>query len=193
MILVSECNDLDSKCDNSYDHIPQKGGYGKTVSEDNEHTPHFVPYAKSTICESHPVLNGGCNNNTRLNNTRLNNIKSISQSEQDRLIDEVRESLKEQIEYLYFEENCPDQILGIDAIVSCMTEMFVMPTTKINGIMQSREALIPYIKRVDSCTIREFLDHMRGKAMRNVKSINAYWRTAFINYLREQEFIKLVI
>jgi hypothetical protein len=131
--------------------------------------------------------------NTEPSNTEPNNTKSVSPSEHDRLTDEMRNKFKEQIEYDYFCENCPDSILGIETIIDYMTEMMVMPCTRINGVNQSRQALMPYITKVDSCTIKEFLEHMRDKKMSEVKSINSYWRSSFINFLREQELITLTI
>ncbi len=170
-----------------FSHTPQKGVYA------NSHNPHFAPYANGTICEAHTMPKGGNIRNTEQSNTEQNNTKSVSPSEHDRLTDEIRNNFKEQIEYDFFCDNWPDNVLGIDTIINYMTEMMVMPYTSINGINQSRQALMPYITKVDSCTIREFLEHMRDKNMSEVKSINSYWRSAFINFLREQELIKLTL
>jgi uncharacterized protein YcsI (UPF0317 family) len=54
-------------------------------------------------------------------------------------------------------------------------------------------ALKPYIDQVSSDDVLDFFDHMRGKPMKDVRNISAYWRSAFINYLREQEFIKATL
>lgn len=169
-------------------HTPQKGVY---VNSDNSHTPHFVPNANGNICEPHPMPNGGERRNTDPRNTDLRNIESISLS--DGQIDQIREVLKEQIEYEYFEENYPKDIAGIETIVGFMADMLSSPTTKISGAVQSREALKAYIDRVDSCTLREFLQAIKGKDMSEVKNVNAYWRSSFINYLRAQELLKLQI
>ena len=169
-------------------HTPPKGVY---ANSDNSHTPHFVPNANGNICEPHPMPNGGERRNTDPRNTDLRNIESISLS--DGQIDQIREVLKEQIEYEYFEENCPKDIAGIETIVGFMVDMLSSPSTKISGIVQSREALKAYIDRVDSCTLREFLQAMKGKDMSEVKNVNAYWRSSFINYLRAQELLKLQI
>lgn len=169
-------------------HTPQKGVY---ANSDNSHAPHFVPNANGNICEPHPMPNGGERRNTDPRNTDLRNIESISLS--DGQIDQIREVLKEQIEYEYFEENCPKDIAGIETIVGFMADMLSSPTTKISGVVQSREALKAYIDRVDSCTLREFLQDMKGKDMSEVKNVNAYWRSSFINYLRAQELLKLQI
>jgi len=180
------------------DHTPQKGVYGRNDEKDtqngDDHPPHLAPYAQSTTCSEHHMLNGGCNSNTEPSNTKLNNIRSISPSPViDGRTDAIRYELKKQIEYDYFEDNYPDDILGIDTIVNCAVEIVTTPSTKINGVEQTRETLIPYIDRIDSCTIKEFLEHMRSKKMVGVKNINSYWRSALINFLREQELLKLTM
>lgn len=168
------------------DHIPQNGVCGQIEENNADHTPHLAPYAQSTECSEHPMLNGGDNNNTDLNNTNKNNIKSISQSD-DRRTDEIRKRLQEQIEYDYFLDNYPDDISGIDAVVECMVDMLSRRSTKIKGVAQSRGALERYINKVDSCTIGEFLEHMRSKDLSGITNMNAYWQSALINYLREQD------
>jgi hypothetical protein len=133
------------------------------------------------------------------NNTKTNTTvnKSVSQSneirETDELTDGIRQSLKEQIEYDYFEDNFPEDIPGVDALIDCMAEMLISPSTKINGNMQLKASLQPYIDKVDSEIVRGFLDHMRGKKMRHVTKISAYWQSAFINFIREEELVKLTI
>lgn len=134
-------------------------------------------------------------NNTKTNTTVIN--KSVSQSnekkETDELTDEIRESLKKQIEYDYFEDNFPQDLSGVDVLIDCMAEMLISPSTKINGCMQQRSVLKSYIDKADSEIVREFLDHMRGKKMRDVKNINAYWQSAFINFIKEEELVMLTI
>ena len=133
------------------------------------------------------------------NNTGLNTTvnKSVSQSngkqETDELTDVIREGLKKQIDYGYFEDNFPEDLSGVDSLIDCMAEMLISPRTKINGSMQQRTVLKPYIDKADSDSVRGFLDHMRGKKMRHVKNISAYWQSAFINYIREEELLKLTI
>ena len=137
---------------------------------------------------------GGNIRNTESRNTELRNTYQVSQSkEDDGQTDEIREKIKEQIEYEYFEDNFPNDILGIDAIVNCMVYVLSNRSTKISGVSQSREALEPYINQVDSCTILEFIEHMRKKDLRGIKNISAYWRSAFINYIRESELLKLSV
>lgn len=111
----------------------------------------------------------------------------------DRLIDSFREKLKEQIDYDYFEENFPDDLSGIDSLLDCMVDMMFVPDTKINGVTQSRAALQKYVDKVGSSDILEFIEHMRDKPMRNVKNVSAYWRTSFINFLRERDLILLTV
>ena len=134
-------------------------------------------------------------NTTGVNTTVIN--KSVSQSNEkqktDELTDDIRENLRKQIEYDYFEDNLPEDLSGVDALIDCMAEMLISPSTKINGCIQRRSVLKSYIDKVDAESVREFLDHMRGKKMRDVKNIGAYWQSAFINYLREEELIKLTI
>lgn len=171
-------------------HLPQKGVY---ANSDNSHTPHFVPNAKGNICEAHPMPKGDNKRKTDLRNTDLRNIKSIKLSFDDGQTDEIRESLHDQIEFDYFEENYPEDIAGIETIVGFMVDMLSSPSTKISGVDQSRETLKAYIDRVDSCTLREFLQTMKGKDMSEVKNVNAYWSSSFINFLRAQELLKLQI
>jgi hypothetical protein len=178
--------DSSESIDDNFDHTPPSGYDGENQVTESDHTPHFAPYGQSTGCSEHPMLNGGDNNNTDMNNTNKNNIKSISQSD-DRRTDEIRKELQEQIEYDYFLDNYPDDISGIDAVVECMVDMLSRRSTKIKGVVQSREALKTYIDKVDSCTIREFLEHMRSKDLSGIKNMNAYWQSALINYLREQD------
>jgi uncharacterized protein YcsI (UPF0317 family) len=66
-------------------------------------------------------------------------------------------------------------------------------TTRVGGYTQSRETLRPYIAKVDSEVVRGFLEHMRGKEMRDVKNIGAYWQSALINFIREEELVKLTL
>ena len=184
------------KEDNS--HTPQKGVHGDLSDSDKEntqppHTPHFVPYAKRTVCETHPVRKGGNIRNTESRNTESRNTYQVSQSNDDGQTDKIREKIKEQIEYDYFEDNFPDDILGIDAIVNCMVYILTHCNTKISGVSQSREALEPYINQVDSCTIMEFIEHMRKKDLKGIKNVSAYWRSAFVNYMRESELLKLSV
>lgn len=185
-------------------HTPQKGGYAdfETDKRDISHTPHFAPYANRTICEPHHMPNGGSIRNTETRKTEINNnIKSVSQSKEkiedeigiDGQTDLIRKSLKSQIDYDYFEDNFPEDLPGINALIDCMTQMSLVPKTKINGIKQDRRAVKSYIDNVDSETVSGFIEHMRGKKMRDVKNISAYWQTAFINFIREQELTRLTI
>ncbi|WBY63695.1 helix-turn-helix domain-containing protein [Thermocaproicibacter melissae] len=134
-------------------------------------------------------------NNKETNITVIN--KSVSQfkeiGETDELTDEIRERLKKQIDYDYFEENYPEDLSGVDALIDCMAEMLTAPYTKINGIKLPRSILESYIRKTDSELLREFLEHMRGKKMRDIKNIGAYWQSAFINFIKESELVRLTI
>lgn len=162
--------------------LPPKG------IDKNVYTPHdkivYTPHDKIVV-----------HNNTGTNTTVIN--KSVSQSkekkENDRLTDEIRNKLKKQIDYGYFEDNFPEDVAGVDALIDCMAEMLISPYTKINGRTQLRSVLKSYIDKADSESVRGFLEHMRGKKMREVKNISAYWQSAFINFLREEELTKLTI
>lgn len=169
-------------------HIPQNG---VSAEEDkNSHTPHFVPYANGTLCEAHPVPNGGKRRNTELHKTELRNIISVSQST-DGQTDQIREIIREQIEYDYFLENNPFDIPGIDVLVECIVDMLKRPSTKINGVREPRDSLLRSIDKIDSCTIIEFLTHMRSQDLPRIKNITSYWQTSLITFLREQELLKL--
>lgn len=178
-------------------HIPQNGGYANSFS--GPHTPRFAPYANGTLCVSHPMPNGGDINNTDDSNTHdSNTYKSVSQSfpaadATDRQMSTFREKLKEQIDYDYFAETASEDLSGIDSLLDCLVDMEFAPSTKINGTVQSRASLHRYIEKADSTVIQEFLDHMRGKPMRNVKNISAYWRSSFLNFLRERELTLLTV
>jgi hypothetical protein len=174
------------------DHSPQNGGGGQPEEKDPDHTPHFGPYAKSTLCFSDPVQKGGDNSNTLFNNTRIDNIKSISQSSSDGRTDEIRDRLKNQIDYSYFEVNRPEDLQIINTLIDCMAEMLANPTTKINGVEQSRQCLAEYINQVDSTTITEFMEDMRGKVS-GVKNISAYLRSCLINFIRDQNLILMTV
>ncbi len=139
-------------------------------------------------------------NTTGVNTTGVN--KSVSQSiantvkaekQNDGRTDGIRDRLKKQIDYDYFEDNFPEDLSGVDVLIDCMVEMLVSPSTKINGYMQQKSILKSYIGKADSETVREFLNHMRGTKMRDVKNIRAYWQSAFINFIKEGELVRLTI
>lgn len=179
--------------DDDSDHYPQNGGYGQEAEIEADHTPHLAPSGESTPCLKHPVLNGGGNDNTVFDNTISDNIKSISQSYKDGLTDFLREKLKVQIEYDYFEDNRPEDLPTVNSILDYLVEMQAARSTKINGVTQSSEALSVYIDHIDCLTISEFMEHMRGKKLKDVKNLAAYWRSCLINFLREREAQKMTV
>ncbi len=132
-------------------------------------------------------------NITGLNTTGSN--KSVSQSKEkeksDGQTDEIREALKEQIDYSYFEDNLPEELPGVNALLDCMVEMLVKPSTTINRVPQTRYALKRYIEKADSDSVKGFLEHMqeRGMKPKNIRNISAYWKSAFINFLREDSLV----
>lgn len=162
---------------------------------ENEDTP-IRKNAHTPICKNAhtPIRKNAQENSKEINNKGVN--KSVSQFKENQtneLTDEIREKLKEQIEYDFFEENYPEDLPGVDVLVDCMAEMLVLPSTKINGTTQQRSVLKRYIDKVDGSTIREFLDHMRGKKMRDIKNISAYWQSALINFIKEEELVMLTV
>ena len=165
---------------------------------ENEDTP-IRKNAHTPICKNAhtPIRKNAQENSKEINNKGVN--KSVSQfkekeeNQTDELTDEIREKLKDQIEYDFFEENYPDDLPGVDVLIDCMAEMLVSPSTKINGTTQQRSVLKRYIDKVDGSTIREFLDHMRGKKMRDVMNISAYWQSALINFIKEEELVMLTV
>jgi DNA-binding transcriptional ArsR family regulator len=195
--------------------VLEKRGYIKTETTYNEDgSKRYITISKYAPASSPPEENflpPGRNlptppeenfhhNNTGTNTTVIN--KSVSQSKEketkaekkiDRQTDEIRNKLKKQIDYGYFEDNFPEDVTGVDVLIDCVAEMLTSPYTKINGRAQLRSVLKPYIDKADSESVRGFLGHMRGKKMRDVKNIGAYWQSAFINYLREEELTKLTI
>lgn len=162
----------------------------KEDKENVSHPPHFGPYGESTLCGPDNMQNGGDLRNTETRNTEIRKIKSISLSDQDGPTDFLRGKLRRQIEYDYFEENFPDDLSEIDILIDCMADMLSAPTTRINQIPQERETLKQYIDRADAETVRDFLDHMRNHPTKGIRNITAYWRSSFINYLRDRELIK---
>lgn len=133
------------------------------------------------------------------NNTRTNTTvnKSVSQSDKiictDEQTNEIRKSLKKQIDYAYFETNYPEDLPGVNVLIDCIAEMLIAPSSRINGSMLPRAVIKPYIDKADSENVKGFLDHMRGKPMRDVKNIGLYWQSAFVNYIREEELVKLTL
>lgn len=117
-------------------------------------------------------------------------LKSLSQKIKDndpKIQDETMEEIKERIEYDYFVRWRPEYLTLVDTLVDYMVEMVTAPYTKINGVMHSRESLKRYVDKVNSCTINSFIDHMKGKELRGIVNPIAYWRTAFINLIKEIE------
>lgn len=200
-------NELDQSNENQSENkgqlaYRQNGGYAN--SNDNSygmevsHPPHFAPYANGIYCATQPVPNRGNINNTHDSKTHDNKIiKSVSLSADERITDGqtdiIRKRLKKQIDYDYFEENRPDDLAGVDVLIDCMTKMLLSPTTRIGGFIQNREALCPYIEKADAETIQGFLEHMKGKPMRNVRNVSAYWQSALIDYIRGQELTLLTV
>jgi len=165
-------------------HTPMEGKF-HTPMEEKFHTPMEEKFKENT---------------TGVNTTGVN--KSVSQSiantvkaekQNDGRTDGIRDRLKKQIDYDYFEDNFPEDLSGVDVLIDCMVEMLVSPSTKINGYMQQKSILKSYIGKADSETVREFLNHMRGTKMRDVKNIRAYWQSAFINFIKEGELVRLTI
>jgi len=196
------------------DHASQKGVYGRQDKEcdfpDISPADFYgnigsipdetcAPYPPFWITCSKEAMLKGCNiNNTGFSNTELSNnrgYKSISLSpiagtqENDGQMDVIRNKLKSQIDYSYFEDNYSEDLTGVNALIDCMAEMLISPYTKINGRLQLRSVLKPYIDKADSESVKGFLDHMRGKPMRNVKNVSAYFRSSFINYLRDEQLV----
>ncbi len=209
---------VSNRCIRQWISALEKRGYIKTdTSYSKDGSKRYITISKCVPASSPPEENflppgrnlpppGGKNlpprgeeiflhNNTVTNTTVLN--KSVSQSketgETDELTDEIRERLKDQIDYDYFEDNYPETLSGVDALIDCMAEMLISPCTKINGSMLQRSVLESYISKTDSELVREFLEHMRGRKMRDIKNISAYWQSAFINFIRESELVRLTI
>lgn len=128
--------------------------------------------------------NGGDNSNTVPRNIIPGNIKSVYPT--DEQTDKLREALKVQVEYDYFEDNRAEDLPVIDAVIEYMTEMLANSSTKINGTVQSSEALSKYISQMDSCALLEFLSNMKDKSFKDVSNKAAYWRSSIINFLRER-------
>ena len=176
------------------DHSPQNGGGGQTAENGPDHTPHFPPYAKCTPCLNHPVQKEGDNSNTQSGNTFSGNTPvgntlsvSLPPEETDRSTDETRSKILDQIEYDWIEETHPNDTQAVKAIVDYMVDMETLPFTKISRVKQSRYALRKRLDTVSAEDVINFIDHMRGVKPKNIRNINAYWKSAFINYLGEQD------
>lgn len=112
------------------------------------------------------------------NNNKNNKILSVVDNEK------IKSKIKKQIDYHYFcAEPCyqgaPVAVVGILVDYLCEIE-------------QESKQLPSYKKQqvgtVDSCTIVDFLEHIKGKHPGNIRNPNAYWKKAFYNYLRESSF-----
>lgn len=170
--------------DDKNDHTPPSGCDGQSRGIEPVHPPLFAPDGKSTACLEHPVENGGDNGNTLSRNIIPGNTKSVYPTGEQ--TDEIREGLKVQTEYEYFEDNRPEDLPVVDAVIEYMTEMLANKSTKINGAMQSSEALSGYITQMDACAVQEFLSSMKNKSFKGVKNKAAYWRSSIINFLRDR-------
>lgn len=196
-----QCKDKNTE-DVPLDHTLQNVPYGQN-GQNHDHALHFAPYAKSTICSEHPMLRAPGAKRGYLNNKETNKIEtnkkngnnnlSVSQSieDQDGQTDFLREKLKKQIDYDYFEDNFPNNLSGVNVLLDCMVRMLKSTTTCIGGYSQSRETLRPYIAKVDSEVVRGFLEHMRGKSMKGIRNVNGYWQSALIDYVRSRELTLL--
>lgn len=176
-------------------HIPQNGGMPISFPSDEvSHPPRFAPYANGTPCEAHLMPKGGDKNNTKGNKTNdYKTYKSVRQSGKDGQTDNIREKLKDQIDYGYFEDNFPDDLPGVNLLIECMTNMLLSPTTRVGGYTQDQEAIRPYIEKADAEKIQGFLEHMKGRSMRDVRNVSAYWQSSLIDYLRGQELTLLTV
>jgi len=202
--------DQDPELDDEESYPPQN--VGGTNSE--SYQVQNVGGTKETGYTFNTVQNRGLYNNTDFNNIKNNNTgekntQSVSQSgdglqhigqtdvlnyfsqkiknEDPKIQDETMEEIKERIEYDYFVRWRPEYLTLVDTLVDYMVEMVTAPYTKINGVMHSRESLKRYVDKVNSCTINSFIDHMKGKELRGIVNPIAYWRTAFINLIKEIE------
>lgn len=167
------------------------------------------PSPVNSVPENRGLYNNTDFNNIIKNNMGINNTQSVNQSgdglqhigqtdvlnyfsqkiknEDPKIQDETMEEIKERIEYDYFVRWRPEYLTLVDTLVDYMVEMVTAPYTKINGVMHSRESLKRYVDKVNSCTINSFIDHMKGKELRGIVNPIAYWRTAFINLIKEIE------
>lgn len=170
------------------DHTPENRGDG------TDHTPSFPPYGQSTPCSNHPVQKAGGNSNTKSGNTLSGNTPvgntlsvSLPPEDTDRSTDEVRSGILEQIEYDWIEETHPNDTQAVKALVDCIVDMETVSYTRISRVKQSRYALKKRLDTVSAEDVINFIDHMRGVKPKNIRNINAYWKSAFINYLVEQD------
>lgn len=170
--------------DDNLDHTSPSGCDGQSQGIEPDHTPLFAPDGKSTECLEHPVDNGGDNSNTLPRNIIPGNTKFVYPTGEQ--TDEIRGRLKVQTEYDYFEDNRPEDLPVVDAVIDYMTEMLVTNSTKINGATQSSESLSRYISQMDACALQEFLSSMKDKSFKDVKNKAAYWRSSIINFLRDR-------
>ena len=177
---------LEERCDTSSRDTPLVKEKFYTPMEEKFHTP-----GRKVL---YPMEEKFQENITGTNTTVS---KSVCQSKEiqdnDKLTDEIRERLKKQIDYDYFEDNYPDDLPGVNLLIDCMTNMLLTPTTRIGGYAQDREAIKPYIEKADAEKIQGFLEHMKGRSMRDVRNVSAYWQSSLIDYLRGQELTLLTV
>ena len=73
--------------------------------------------------------------------------------------------------------------------------MLLAPSTKIHGVSQSRYALKKRLENIDEEDIAEFIEHIRERGIKpkNIRNIDAYWKSAFISYLGEQTLAEATV
>lgn len=116
-------------------------------------------------------------NNTEYSKTDLNDTDSSSPLPsphiRDRPDEDGIEKIREQIEYEYFQVEMPDKLPMIDCLVGIIFSLRNEATPQTQRLLCS----------IDSCVVLEFLDELKIMDLHKVRSLSAYLRKVFPNYL----------
>lgn len=93
------------------------------------------------------------------------------------------DSLKECIDYSYFEENFTDKIRFIDSLLGYIMELRQEDNPELRSLLSG----------INDLTILEFLEKMKGQNLSGVKNIKAYIKKVFVEFLREREVYAAII
>lgn len=93
--------------------------------------------------------------------------------------DAEREELKEAIEYDYFEQELPDRLAFVDLLVE------VILSLRHEDKPENRRLLA----ELDSLSVMEFMDDIKGKDLSEVRNTFAWTRTVFMEFLRRRDLL----
>ena len=89
------------------------------------------------------------------------------------------DDVKQHIEYDYFAEHIPDQLYMVDFLCQCIPELYDI------SLPEDRKLL----NRASNLDIIGFLHYTAGRDYFGVKNMNAYLKTIFLEYLRNEQLL----